>query len=61
MRVLLVMPLLLLMGCHPRVRIGSPQFQRTPEVTCIILVEGNISTELAKEAVDACKKAVAKQ
>jgi hypothetical protein len=53
MRVLAITAaLLLLTGCHDRVHIGSPQFQRAPEL-CIVVVN---DAELAKAAVAACKE-----
>jgi hypothetical protein len=56
-------PLLLLLAClgcggaRP-LRIASPQFQRAPEITCIIFVQGDkISDDLARAAIEACKDA----
>ena len=47
-----------LAGCGQPLRIASPQFQRAPEITCIIFVQGDkISDELAKAAISACKDA----
>jgi len=51
--------LVLLTGCHQktRIRLGSPEIQHAPEITCIVFVQGDkISVELAKAAIEACKK-----
>lgn len=59
-RVASLAAVLALTGCHtgPRLRIASPQFQRAPEITCIIFVQGDkISDDLAKAAISACKDA----
>jgi hypothetical protein len=48
---------LLLVGCHPHVRVGSPQIQRTPQLTCIVIIESDkVSDEIAKAAIHACKE-----
>jgi hypothetical protein len=47
--------LLLLIGCGQRLRFASPNFQRAPELTCIIFVNGDkISDEVVKAAINAC-------
>jgi len=57
---LLIPPLLILTGCHPRLRVGSPQFQRSPQITCIVIVESDskVSVELAQATLNACKDAI---
>lgn len=50
---------LLLAGCHARFRVGSPQFQRSPEITCIVVVQSDkTSVEITKLAVNACRDAM---
>ena len=47
-----------LTGCGQHLRIGSPQFQRAPEITCIVFIQGDkINEELAKAAISACTDA----
>jgi hypothetical protein len=54
--------LLLLTGCHNRLRLASPQIQPNPQVTCIVLVQTDkLSAELAQTAMDACKDAIEKR
>jgi len=51
----------LLSGCHGRIRFASPQIQHAPEVTCIVIIQGeNVTTETIKVAVDVCRDAVKK-
>jgi hypothetical protein len=53
---------LLLAGCHPRFRVASPQFQRSPEITCIVVVQSDkTSVEITRLAVSACKTALEQQ
>jgi hypothetical protein len=53
---------LLLTGCGQRLKIASPTFQRTPELTCIVFVQGDkISDEVARAAISACKQEASKQ
>lgn len=48
--------LVLLTGCEPHLRLGSPQFQHAPELICIIVIEPTkVSTEIAKEALNTCR------
>jgi len=51
---------LTLTGCHPRFRVASPQFQRSPQITCIVIVQSDskVSAELAQAAVNACRDAI---
>jgi hypothetical protein len=56
--------LALLTGCDGghQLRVGSPQFQHAPELTCIVMVEGNtINVDVAKAALDACKAAIERE
>lgn len=46
----------LLTGCHT-VRVGSPQFQRAPELICIVVVEPD-NEQVAQAAINACRKAI---
>lgn len=52
---LLLLPTL--MGCHSHFRLASPQIQRPPDVTCIVLINGDINEAIAKAAIEACKSA----
>jgi hypothetical protein len=45
---------LLLTGCH-HLRVG-PQFQRSPEITCIVVMQGGASDETVVKAIQACKE-----
>jgi predicted membrane-bound spermidine synthase len=59
MRLPAIAALLLLAGCHNRLRLASPQIQRYPQVTCIVLVQTDqLSAELARNAMDTCKDAI---
>ena len=61
MRGISLFALFLLTGCHPRIRVGSPQFQRAPEITCVVFVQGDhIDAALAQAAINACREAVGK-
>lgn len=61
MRSVILLATFVLCGCHT-LRVGSPQIQRAPEITCIVLVEGDkVSPELAKAAIDACRDAMEKK
>ena len=53
-----MLPLLLLTaGCHPHgVRIASPQIDRQPGFTCIIVIDSRVSEEVAKDAINTCKE-----
>jgi hypothetical protein len=56
---MMVLPMLVLLtGCHSRIRLGSPQIQRSaPQLTCIVIIESDkMSDEIAKEAIRACKE-----
>jgi hypothetical protein len=56
---LLIFALLPFTGCHSRLRLASPQIQRAPQVTCIVVMQGDkISEELAEAAMTACKDAI---
>jgi hypothetical protein len=47
--------LVLLTGCEPHFRLGSPQFQHAPELICIIVLDPNkVSAEIAKAALNTC-------
>lgn len=55
---------MLMIGCSPRLRVGSPQFQHAPELICIIVINeqpDNISAEVAEAAIAACRGAAAQQ
>lgn len=58
----ILLPILFLAGCAPHLRVGSPQFQRAPELTCIVIIESpdKISAEVAQAAVNACRDAMEK-
>lgn len=52
--------MLMMAGCSPRLRVGSPQFQHAPELVCIIVIQqqpDKISGEVAEAAIAACRKA----
>ena len=55
MRMLTLLLLSTVIGC--RARIASPQFQRRPQVVCIVLVDAN-NRELAHAAIEACEDAI---
>jgi hypothetical protein len=58
------MMLMLMIGCSPRLRVGSPQFQHAPELICIILIEeqpDTISAGVAETAIHACRAAADEQ
>lgn len=62
MRILMMPALALLMGCGQHLHVASPQFQRAPEITCIIIVESDkISMAIAQEAIATCKDAIAQK
>jgi hypothetical protein len=47
-----------LVGCHTRLRFASPQIQRGPVVTCIVIVDGDkFNAKLAEAAINACRQA----
>lgn len=50
---------LLLTGCH-NVRVASPQYQRAPDLTCIVILPGD-NTELAKSAIAVCTDVIEKR
>ena len=56
MKLAAIMALLLLIGCHNGIRVGSPQLQRAPDICVVILQSDDV--ELAKSAIDACKAAI---
>jgi hypothetical protein len=59
-----MMGLMLMIGCSPRLRVGSPQFQHAPELICIIVINeqpDKISAEVAEAAISACRGAAAEQ
>ena len=52
--------MLMMMGCSPRLRVGSPQFQHAPELICIVVIEGepdSTSADVAEAAISACRGA----
>jgi uncharacterized protein with von Willebrand factor type A (vWA) domain len=50
----------MLTGCHQRLRVASPQFQRAPQVViCIVIVTDNSPT--AEQAINLCRSAVEKK
>jgi hypothetical protein len=56
--------LMLMVGCSPRLRVGSPQFQRAPELICIVVIEGepdSTSADVAETAISACRGATENQ
>jgi hypothetical protein len=58
------MALMLMVGCSPRLRVGSPQFQHAPELICIIMIEegpDRMTTEIAEAAIAACRGAAEEQ
>lgn len=56
MRPLAIASLVLLLGCHNRLRLASPQIQRAPEIVCIVVVQSDTnSAEIARSAVEACR------
>lgn len=50
---------ILLTGCH-NVRVASPQYQRAPDLTCIVILPAD-NTELAKSAIAVCTDVVEKR
>ena len=64
MKQLTTMALMLMVGCSPRLRVGSPQFQHAPELICIIMIEegpDRMTTEIAEAALAACRGAAEEQ
>jgi hypothetical protein len=56
---LLLFTTLLLMGCHTRLRVASPQITRRPDVvTCIVVVDTQQNVDVVKLAADVCKSAI---
>jgi hypothetical protein len=56
--------LMLMGGCTPRLRVGSPQFQHAPELICIIMIEegpDRMTAEIAEAAIAACRGAAEEQ
>jgi hypothetical protein len=55
----LVLAVLPLMGCHTKMRVGSPQITRPPDiVTCIVVVDMEHSMDVMKIAAEICKDAI---
>jgi hypothetical protein len=53
--------LLLLAGCSPHMRVGSPQISRAPELICIVVIEEDphkITEEVAQAAIHACRDGI---
>lgn len=47
------------LGCGQRLRIASPQIQRTPMITCIIIIDTPVNSEQAvKAASEVCRQAL---
>jgi hypothetical protein len=52
-----IMAALGLAGCGQHLHLASPSFQKAPEITCVVFVQGDkISDEVAKAAVSICKE-----
>jgi hypothetical protein len=53
--------LILLTGCSPHMRVGSPQVSRAPELICVVVIEQEpheISAEIAQAAIHACREGI---
>jgi hypothetical protein len=58
MRLATIMFALVLCGCHNQtIRVASPQIQHAPDL-CIVVLQSNSSTDIAKAALDACTRAI---
>jgi hypothetical protein len=56
MRAAALAALVLLTGCHPRIRLASPQINRAPEI-CVVFVQGEkINEDVARAAIEACRE-----
>jgi outer membrane lipopolysaccharide assembly protein LptE/RlpB len=59
MKSLAIIAVLSLTGCGTHMRVGSPQFQRAPELICIVIVDPDErNEEIAKAAINACREAI---
>ena len=64
MKGLAMTAMMLMVGCSPRLRVGSPQFQHAPELICIIMIEegpDRMTAEIAEAAIAACRGAAEEQ
>lgn len=42
-------------GCHDRIRVASPQFQKAPEIKCIVIIEADkVDSKVIQDALNAC-------
>ena len=61
MRLLALVTVVLLAGCHNALRLASPQLQMgPPELTCIVVVQSD-DGDIAKAAVAACRDVVERE